>query len=94
MLSRYGITCSPHRTWWLVTPVVLPENVSRRRIDPSRTSAEAKSGTDRRNEQEHASAALAQSLRHADILTPIELIRLQREPFYHTRPTGRYPLVP
>lgn len=81
MLSHYGINNGLHRTWRTVTPVVLPENASRRRIDPSRKDVEAKSGSERRIEQERGVSALVQSLRHADILTQVESIRLQREPF-------------
>ncbi|MGJ5180697.1 type I-G CRISPR-associated protein Csb2 [Bradyrhizobium oligotrophicum] len=84
-----------YRVWRSVTPVALPEGAARRRIDPHRLAQElaaarenpdarqkeAKSGTERHNEQNRAAAALVQSLRHAGLSQPPETLRLQREPF-------------
>jgi CRISPR-associated protein Csb2 len=80
MLAHYGIDSDRRRTWWTVTPIALPEEAGRRRIDPLRVKAEAKSGSERREEQRRAASSLIQSLRHVDIRCPVESVQLQREP--------------
>ena len=70
----------PSRRWLSVTPLALPK-AKRRRIDPSRHADHAKSGTERTAEERRAVAALQQSLRHAAVFTPVESVRVQREPF-------------
>jgi CRISPR-associated protein Csb2 len=96
MLRNYGVGVrNGHRVWRSVTPVVLPENAARRRIDPrrlrrelaaSRETAgtplrEAKSGAERIAEEQRAVAAIEQALRHAGVTAHPEAIRVQREPF-------------
>ncbi len=82
MLTHYGVT---HRTrsrvWRTVTPAALPVYAKRRRIDPARQAAEAKGGGERAAEQARAAGAVVQALRHAEVRTAAEAIRLQREPF-------------
>jgi CRISPR-associated protein Csb2 len=81
-LSHYGVNDDGnHRVWRTVTPVVLPEEARRRRIDPARKRDEAKAGRERAGEQERAAAAVCQALRHAGVRTGVETIRVQREPF-------------
>jgi CRISPR-associated protein Csb2 len=99
MLRHYGVDDrGGHRVWRSVTPVVLPEGVARRRIDPQRLQkelatvrrvagtelSEAKSGAERHAEESRATSAILRSLHHAGVPTRAEGIRLQREPF-----TGR-----
>jgi CRISPR-associated protein Csb2 len=80
MLRHYGIGAGA-RVFRSVTPVVLPEEGRRRRIEPTRKLAEAKRGLERVVEISRARAAVVQALRHADVRTKAETIRLQREPF-------------
>ncbi|MBV9590546.1 MAG: type I-U CRISPR-associated protein Cas5/Cas6 [Hyphomicrobiales bacterium] len=82
MLAHYGIgDVAPARLWRSVTPVALSERAARRRIDPRRMREEAKGATERLREHAAAEAALRQALRHAGIDTPLQAIRVQREPF-------------
>jgi CRISPR-associated protein Csb2 len=82
MLQRYGLADrAASRVWRTVTPAVLPESAKRRRIDPTRMLIEAKDGAERSLEQARSAAAVAQALRHAEVLTQPETIRVQREPF-------------
>lgn len=82
MLAHYGaVESAPSRVWRTVTPAALPESARRRRIDPARVGAEAKDGAERAAEQARAAAAVVQALRHADVRTRAEMIRVQREPF-------------
>ncbi len=80
MLRHYGLAASA-RLFRTVTPAVLPALAQRPRIDPARRRAEAKAGDERVIEVDRAAAAVAQALRHAGVRTPVETIRLQREPF-------------
>jgi CRISPR-associated protein Csb2 len=80
MLRHYG-TDALARRWRTVTPVVVPESAKRRRIEPSRVAEEVKSGTEREVEEMRAVAAVVQALRHADVRSRAEAIRVQREPF-------------
>lgn len=82
MLRHYGIGESTGaRTWRTVTPVVLPETAGRRRIEPTRKLAEAKTGAERVQEQRYAAGAVVQALRHAEVgVTPVS-IHVRREPF-------------
>lgn len=81
MLAHYGAGDRRFRIWRTVTPAALPESAKRRRIDPARMTAEAKDGTERAAEQSRAASAVGQALRHAEVRTRVEAIRLQREPF-------------
>jgi CRISPR-associated protein Csb2 len=78
MLRHY---VGPARRWRTVTPAVLPEGAKRRRIDPRRQSAEAKSANERLEEETRAAAAVATALRHAGLRERVVDIRVQREPF-------------
>ncbi|MCC6930375.1 MAG: type I-U CRISPR-associated protein Cas5/Cas6 [Gemmatimonadaceae bacterium] len=80
MLRHYGVGAAA-RVFRSVTPVVLPEEGRRRRIEPTRKLAEAKSGLERVVEVSGARATVVQALRHAGVSTPAVSIRLQREPF-------------
>lgn len=80
MLRHYGVGAAA-RVFRSVTPVALPEEGRRRRIEPTRKLAEAKGGAERVLEISGARAAVVQALRHADVSAPPESIRLQREPF-------------
>ncbi len=80
MLQLYGVGARA-RVFRSVTPVVLPQEGKRRRIDPTRRLAEAKSGLERVVEVAGARTAVAQALRHAGASASVESIRLQREPF-------------
>lgn len=83
MLRHYGISAAA-RVFRSVTPVALPEEGKRRRIEPTRNLAEAKGGIERVVEIAGARAAVVQALRHAGVSAPAEGIRLQREPFEGT----------
>lgn len=80
MLRHYGVGARA-RVFRSVTPVVLPEQGRRRRIEPTRKLAEAKSGLKRVLEMSGARAAVVQALRHVGVSVKAESIRLQREPF-------------
>jgi CRISPR-associated protein Csb2 len=80
MLGHYGVEAGA-RVFRSVTAVVLPEDTKRRRIEPMRKIDEAKRGLERVLELAGARAAVVQALRHAGVHTPVESIRLQREPF-------------
>lgn len=80
MLRHYGVGARA-RVFRSVTPVALPEEGKRRRIEPTRKLAEAKRGLERVVEISGARAAVIQALRHAGVRTPAQSIRLQREPF-------------
>lgn len=80
MLRHYGVGAKA-RVFRSVTPVVLPEEAKRRRIEPTRKLAEARRGIERVVEISGARAAAVQALRHASARAPVESIRLQREPF-------------
>jgi CRISPR-associated protein Csb2 len=82
MLGHYGIESEEtFRLWRTVTPAALPERAARRRIDPRRMREEATGGTERLRENEAAENAVRQALRQASFYTPVESIRVQREPF-------------
>lgn len=80
MLAHYGIEDAA-RVWRSVTPAALPDRAARRRIDPARVREEAKSGAERRREEDKAASAVGDSLRHGGVDTPVQAIRVQREPF-------------
>ncbi len=80
MLRHYGVGASA-RIFRTVTPVALPEEAKRRRIEPARRIADAKHGLQRVVETAGARAAVIQALRHAGVRAPVETIRVQREPF-------------
>jgi CRISPR-associated protein Csb2 len=80
MLRHYGVGNSA-RVFRSVTPVVLPENTKRRRIEPTRRVAEAKRGFERVIETAGAMSAVIQALRHAGVIAPVNSIRVRREPF-------------
>ncbi len=84
MLDHYGIDePTAARLWRTVTPSALPQSAARRRIDPSRIHepAEKKGVTKRLHEEERATSAVVQALRHAGAKATAESIRVQREPF-------------
>jgi CRISPR-associated protein Csb2 len=78
MFERYG---RPARRWRSVTPVALPVEVARRRIEPARRADESKGGAERIAEERRAVRAVAVALRHAGIRTPAVAVTVQREPF-------------
>lgn len=80
MLRHYGVGGSA-RVFRSVTPVALPDEAKRRRIEPTRKVAEAKRGLERVIEIAGARGAVLHALRHAGVRAPVESIRLQREPF-------------
>jgi CRISPR-associated protein Csb2 len=80
MLRHYGVGARA-RVFRSVTPVVLPGEAKRRRIEPTRKLAAPKPGPERVVEVSGARAAVVQALRHAGLRAPVESIRLQREPF-------------
>ena len=80
MLKHYGVD-DRFNVWRTVTPAALPESARRRRIDPERTSQEAKGGAERGAEQQRAAGAVFHALRHAQVRCRPEAIRVQREPF-------------
>ena len=68
------------RHWQSVTPLALPM-ARRRRIDPEHHAEEAKDGTERTAEEARAVAAVHHALRHAEVLSPVAKVLVQREPF-------------
>ena len=80
MLRHYGVS-GRSRVFRSVTPVVLPQEAKRRRIEPTRRLAEAKGGIERVVETSGARAAVVQALRHAGVRARAESVRLQREPY-------------
>ncbi len=78
-LQFYGVE-RRFRLWRTVTPVALPEAM-RRRIDPDRERADAKSGQEKYKEHVTASFAVGQALRRAGIGSRLGSVRVQREPF-------------
>lgn len=79
MLDKHYVPSS--QRWRSVTPVALPEEVRRRRIEPSRRIEEAKSGAERAQEEFAAMRAVVTALRHAGVRARATSIRVQREPF-------------
>lgn len=77
MLDRYTASARQFRS---VTPIVLPNQAARRRIEPSRRSEEAKAGQERCDEESRARAAVHAALRQAGILARVDGMRVQREP--------------
>lgn len=82
MLAHYGIA-EEHsaRLWRSVTPLALPEDAKRRRIEPARLREEAKGGEERADEEQKACHAVMQALRHAGLREKVVGLRVQREPF-------------
>ena len=68
------------RCWRSVTPLALTA-AGRRRIDPLRTSAEARGAAERAREETRAARAVRQALRHAGVRISPTDVRVQREPF-------------
>ena len=68
------------RRWRSVTPLALAA-ARRRRIDPARTSEEAKGAAERAGEESRAVHAVHQALRHAEVRVSPTAVRVQREPF-------------
>ncbi len=82
MLAHYGVTEQrAARLWRSVTPLALPEDAKRRRIDPAKLREEAKGGKERVDEQKRACHAVMQALRHAGLREKVVGILVQREPF-------------
>ena len=83
MLGHYGVgdPTGGSRLWRSVTPVALPEEARRRRIDPARQAKEAKGASERLLEEGRAAAAVARALRHAGGRRKALAVAVQREPF-------------
>jgi CRISPR-associated protein Csb2 len=82
MPTHYGIDAEHnHAVWQSVTPLALPDTAARRRIDPSRIRENAKGGRERAQEEQGASRAVLDALRHASERTPVVTVVVQREPF-------------
>jgi len=82
MLAHFGVAEErAARLWRSVTPLVLPEDAKRRRIDPAKLCEEAKAGKERAEEQQRACHAVIQALRHAGLREKVAGLRVQREPF-------------
>ena len=83
MLGHYGVgdPARGSRLWRSVTPLALPEEARRRRIDPSRRSEEPKGASERADEEGRAAAAVARALRHAGVRRKALAVGVQREPF-------------
>ncbi len=82
-LEHYGIDCRPSYSWQTVTPIALTQ-ATRRRIEPNRSNRTAddnKGAAERRLEQEQATSALRQALRHSGVSAQVIRVHLQREPF-------------
>ena len=79
ILRHFGVD-QRSRLWRSVTPVALPD-APRRRIDPRHKQVEAKSGQERFREQVNAASAVCHALRHANVLSRVTSVRVQREPF-------------
>lgn len=75
MLQRY--LQRAHR-WRSVTPIALP--TTRRRVDPGRRAAEAKSAQERDEEEQQALRELHQALRHAHVDARLVRADVRREP--------------
>lgn len=80
MLDHYGFG-TRHRIWRTVTAAVLPEPAGRRRTDSRHRQEGAAGAAERSTEVGYAQAAVLVALRHAGILTKVEMIQVQREPF-------------
>ncbi|MEM9692648.1 MAG: type I-U CRISPR-associated protein Csb2 [Myxococcota bacterium] len=74
MLAHYGIG-RPSTVWRTVTPVAVPS----RGDDPG--SEPRRNGRQRHSSERRVAHALRQALRHAEVSTDIERIRVQKEPF-------------
>ena len=78
MLRHY---LGPSRRWRSVTAIVLPESARRRRIEPKRRREQAKSATERTEEERLAVTAVHVALRQARVSATAVAVRVQREPF-------------
>jgi CRISPR-associated protein Csb2 len=81
MLRWYGLAGQTYVRWRTITPAALPEIAERRRIEPTRRTAEVKRGAERAGEQQQAANEVIHALRHANLPTNVDAIRVQREPF-------------
>lgn len=81
MLRHYARRDSSACAWRSVTPLALPESAARRRIEPSRTKEEAKSGSERQREEDAAGAAVLQALRHAGVNVPVVTLSVRRHAY-------------
>lgn len=78
-LEHFGIgRASAH--WQTLTPAALPESAKRRRIEPARRVAEAKTASERAREQQQARLAVLIALRHAGFNLDVLEVFVQREP--------------
>jgi CRISPR-associated protein Csb2 len=73
-----GHYAGPSTRWRSVTPLALP--APRRRIEPTRQSAERKDAQEREREEHQARAAVVQALRHAGVRAHPTSISVSREP--------------
>lgn len=74
MLEHYGVD-QPSALWRSVTPVALSSRGDDQGVEPRRT------GRDRHSNEHRVAHGLRQALRHAEISTDVEWIRVQKEPF-------------
>jgi CRISPR-associated protein Csb2 len=82
MLAHYGVeNAAPGRLWRSVTPVALPQQAARRRIDPARRRVQAKGGAERAEEERKSASAVTHALRHTGVRVRPVAVRIQREPF-------------
>jgi CRISPR-associated protein Csb2 len=77
MVMRYR---SSSRKWRSVTPLALA-SARRRRIEPAKQREEAKSASERGNEEHVARQAVRHALRHAGVTASLVAVHVQREPF-------------
>lgn len=83
MLAHYGVAEEgAARLWRSVTPLALPEDAKRRRINPVNSHEEVKDGKGHTDEQQYACYAALQALRHAGRRERVVGLRVQREPFF------------
>lgn len=79
MLEHFGFGAA-HRRWRTVIATDLSDRAKRRRIEPGRIREEAKPGHERVGEENRAVEGVSEALRQLGVWTPIERIRVQREP--------------
>jgi CRISPR-associated protein Csb2 len=70
-----------YRVWRTVTPAALPGVASRRLMAPPGRTRRPKKAKERVTEEQMAAYAVGQALRHANVKSGLEAIRVQREPF-------------
>jgi CRISPR-associated protein Csb2 len=71
----------PSRHWQSITPVAVPADAARRRLDPARLAGDDKGAAERDAEEVRAALAVRQALRQARVAAEAVQVRVQREPF-------------